>query len=324
VKAVIVAGGGDGYATDLTRRIEAQGVPLVRVDPGDREALGRELVDADALLCNRLEPGDTEGATRLRLVQALSAGADRVDAAAVPAGCTLCNLFGHEQAMAEWVLMAMLALSRRALTYDRRLREGDWAADLPWEVELSGRVVATVGYGHIGRRVAELSRAIGMDVVAVTRSPSPGRADGLRRLAGIDELAGVLDEADFAVVAVPSTPDTRGLIDAAELRCLGPDGYLVNVARGDVVDERALYEALREGTIAGAAVDVWYRYPRGGAQRFPSDYPIHELDNVLMAPHVSGRTTGTQERRAAFLAEQLRRLEEGRPLENVLAVAPPS
>ena len=101
--------------------------------------------------------------------------------------------------MAEWVLMAMLALSRRALTYDRRLREGDWAPDLPWEVELSGRVVATIGYGHIGRRVAELARAMGMDVIAATRSPSPERADGLGRLAGLDELGSVLEEADFAV-----------------------------------------------------------------------------------------------------------------------------
>ena len=324
MKAVIVAGGGDGYATDLTRRIEAHGVPLVRVDPGDPEALRRELADADALLCNRLEPGDTEGAGRLRLVQALSAGADRVDPAAVPPGCTLCNLFGHEQAMAEWSLMAMLALSRRLLTYDRRLREGDWAPNLPWELELSGRVVAAVGYGHIGRRVAELARAVGMDVVAATRSPSPERADGLRRLAGLDELGDVLAEADFAVVAVPSTPETRGLIGAPELELLGADGYLVNVARGDVVDERALYEALRDGVIAGAAIDVWYRYPRGGARTLPSEHPIHELDNVLMAPHVSGRTTGTQERRAAFLAEQLRRLEAGRSLENVLAIGPPS
>lgn len=320
----MVAGGGDGYATDLLRRIEAQGVQLVRVDPGDAEGLRREVADADALLCNRLDPVDTDGAQRLRLVQALSAGADRVDPAAVPPGCTLCNLFGHEQAMAEWVLMAMLALSRRVLIYDRGLRAGDWSPSLPWELELTGRVVATIGYGHIGGRVAELARALGMEVVAATRSPSPERGAGLRRLAGLDELGAVLEEADFAVVAVPSTPDTRGLVGAAELERLGPDGFLVNVARGDVVEERALYEALRDGTIAGAAIDVWYRYPRGGAQTLPSEYPFHELDNILMAPHVSGRTTGTQERRAAFLADQLRRLDQGRPLENVLAVGPPS
>jgi phosphoglycerate dehydrogenase-like enzyme len=324
VKTVIVAGGGDGYATDLARRIEAEGVALVRVDPGDGEALRRELADADALLCNRLEPSDTESANGLRLVQALSAGADRVDPEAVPPGCMLCNLFGHEQAIAEWALMAMLALSRRLLTYDRRLREGDWASSLPWEIELAGRVVGTIGYGHIGRRVAEVARAVGMDVVAATRSPSDERAQGLRCLLSLDDLGALLAEADFAVVAVPSTDGTRGLVGARELERLGPAGFLLNVARGDVVDERALYEALRDGTIAGAALDVWYRYPRGGAPTHPSALPFHELENVLMTPHVSGRTTGTQARRAAFLAEQLRRLADGRPLENVLAVGPRS
>jgi phosphoglycerate dehydrogenase-like enzyme len=324
VKAIVVAGAGDGYASDLTRRIEALGVALVRVAPEDRDALRRELAGADALLCTRLEPADTEGATGLRLVQALSAGADRVDPAAVPPGCALCNLFGHEQAIAEWCLMAMLALSRRLVTYDRRLREGDWAPDLPWELELAGRVVGTIGYGHIGRRVAELARAVGMDVVAATRSPSEERAAGLRRLVSFDDLGALLDEADFAVVAVPSTDETRGLVGAEQLARLGPGGYVLNVARGDVVDERALYEALRDGTIAGAAIDVWYRYPRGGARTLPAELPFHELENVLMTPHVSGRTTGTQERRAAFLAEQLRRLADGRPLANVLAVGPPS
>ena len=318
MKAVVVAPAGDGYAADLARRVEAEGVPLVTVDPAEPDALRRELADADALLCNRLQPGDTESAGRLRLVQALSAGADRVDPAAIPPGCALCNLFGHEQAMAEWVLMAMLALSRRLLTYDRRLREGDWSPDLPWETELAGRVVGTIGYGHIGRRVVELASAVGMDAVGATRSPSAHRLGGVRRLVGLDALGSLLEEADFAVVAVPSTDDTRGLVGAPELERLGSGSYLVNVARGDVVDETALYEALRDGTIAGAALDVWYRYPRGGAPTLPSALPFHELDNVVIAPHVSGRTSGTQERRAAFIAQQLRRLADGRPLENVL------
>jgi len=159
-----------------------------------------------------------------------------------------------------------------------------------------------------------------MDAVAATRSPYPERAHGLRRLVGLEDLGGLLAEADFAVVAVPSTADTRGLVGAAELERLGPDGFLVNVARGEVVDQRALYEALRDGVIGGAALDVWYRYPRGGARTLPSDFAFHGLENVVMAPHVSGHTIGTQERRATFLVEQLRRLEEGRPLENVLAV----
>ncbi|MEX2210560.1 MAG: 2-hydroxyacid dehydrogenase [Gaiellaceae bacterium] len=321
MKVVVVARPEDGYASELARGIEAAGVPLVWVEPGDREALRRELHDAEALLCNRLEPGDTAGAARLRLVQALSAGADSVDPAALPPGCALCNLYGHEEAIAQWALLGMLAVSRQLLWYDRRLREGDWSSDLPLERELAGRVVGTIGYGHIGRRVAELARAFGMEAVAVTRSPSDSRAGGLRWLRGLDEVDALMNEADFVCVAVPLAAETRGLVGASELDALGPQGVLVNVARGDVVDERALFDALRGRRIGGAALDVWYQYPsRGDGPSLPSSLPFHELDNVVMTPHVSGRTVETRERRASFLVEQLRRLADGRELENVLAV----
>lgn len=311
---------GDGYSAELARRVEEAGIGLARVQPGDSDALRRELADADAVLCNRLEPADTAGASRLRLVQALSAGADRVDPAALPPGCTLCNLYGHEQAIAEWALLGMLAVSRHVVVYDRRLREGHWSPGLPMEHELAGRVVGTIGYGHIGRRVVELARALGMEAVAVSRSPTPQRAAGVRWLGGREDVTRLMEEADFAVVATPLTDDTRGLVGARELDALGPDGVLVNVARGEIVDEQALYEALRDRSIGGAALDVWYRYPRGGEGAAPSAFPFHELDNVVMTPHVSGRSHGTRERRARFLVEQLRRLERGAPLENVLAV----
>jgi phosphoglycerate dehydrogenase-like enzyme len=123
------------------------------------------------------------------------------------------------------------------------------------------------------------------------------------------------------LVAVPLVDETRGLIGERELELLGPDGYLLNVARGEVVDERALYEALRDRRIAGAAVDVWYRYPGSRDERtLPSELPFHELENVVMTPHVSGRSEGTRDGRVAFAVEQLVRLAEGRELENVVAV----
>lgn len=319
---VVFAVRGDGYAAHLASRVEEAGIALVRAEPGD--ALRRELADADVLICNRLEPADTEGATRLRLVQALSAGADGVDARALPPGCALCNLYEHEDAIAEWALMGVLAVSRHLLVYDRRLREGDWSPGLPTERELRGRTLGTIGYGHIGRRVVQLARAFGMEAVAVTRAPAGERAAGLRWLGALDEVGRLMRESDVAVVAVPLTDETRGLVGAAELDLLGPDGILANVARGDIVDERALYEALRDRRIAGAALDVWYRYPRRGESAHPSELPFHELDNVVMTPHVSGRSEGTRLGRARFLVEQLRRLEEGRPLENIVAVGPRS
>jgi phosphoglycerate dehydrogenase-like enzyme len=267
--------------------------------------------DADAVVCGRLGSEDVRGATRLRLVQSLSAGADGIDRAALPPDCVLCNVYEHELAIGEWCLGAMLALAHRLREFDADLRRGEWhrderGGDYPVPDLLHGRTVGTIGHGHIARRVLELARSFGME----TRS--------VRRTAGdLDEL---MRTSDWVVVACPLTDETRGLVGARELDLLGPDGYLVNPARGPVVDERALYEALRDGRIAGAAIDTWYRYPDPVSQTvLPSELPFHELANVLLSPHVSGRSELTTRRRWAFVAAQLQRLERGEPLENVVA-----
>ena len=290
--------------------------PQVTVRLATEESLAGELAEADAVLCYRLRPEDLAQAAQLRLVQALSAGADGVDPTAVPDGAVLCNVRGHERTMAEWVLMALLALPRKVVLLDRDLREGLWHRqggdhlDLG-DPELEGKTVALVGYGQIGRAVEALVTPLGARTLAVTRRPR----DGARPLA---ELADCLRNADFAVISLPGQAGT--LVGARELDALGPSGYLVNVGRGSVVDEDALYTALCEGHISGAAIDVWYSYPREeGEVVQPSRHPFHELDNVLMSPHASGRSSLAWRRRWEFVGEQIRRLERGEELENVLA-----
>lgn len=283
-----------------------------------------ELVDepasADAIVCNRLTRDDTRGAERLRLVQALSAGADSIEREALPPGCALCNAYAHEDAIGEWVVMAMLALTRNLIPYDRALRGDEWLRP-SLERELRGRTLGSIGFGHIAWRVADLARAFGMEVAAVTRSPSAERAAGLAWLGRFDELDRLLRESEFVLVGVPLTPETDGLIGARELDLLGPEGYLVNPARGAVVEEQALYEALRDRRIAGAALDVWWRYPkRRGERTPPSAFPFGELDNVVLTPHVSGRTLGTERGRREFVVAQLERLARGEPLENVVTI----
>ena len=320
---VVVGANDESLAEELRERLD--GFEIVRVHRDDRDALRRELAGADAVLTNRLEVEDTRDATRLRLAQALSAGADRLDAAALPPGCALCNVHGHEEAVAQWALMAMLALTRHLLPYDRDLRQGRWHRwppdALPAERTLEGRVLGSIGYGPIGRRTAELARAVGMETVAVTRRPSPEREAGLGWLGGLDEVDRLMREAEVALVALPLTRDTRGIVDARRLELLGADGYVVNVARGELVQEEALYRALRDGAIAGAAIDVWYAYPSGpGEEVAPSRLPFHELENVVMTPHVSGRSEQTWRRRHDFFVAQLERLRDGRELHNVVAV----
>jgi phosphoglycerate dehydrogenase-like enzyme len=318
LRVVLAVGEGDDIAPSLVER--APGMEVVRIR--EHAALAAALTVADAVVCNRLDPADTRSAQKLRLVQATSAGADRIDRAALPRGCVLCNAYEHEDAIGEWVVMAVLALTRHLLRYDRALRESDWSRGLPLERELRGRTIGTVGFGHIGRRVVELAAAFGMDAIAVTRSPRPERASagGLRWLGPFDDLDRLFSEADVAVVCVPLAEETRDLVGARQLDLLGPEGYLANIARGAIVQERPLYEALRDGRIAGAALDVWWNYPQTRTARAaPAAYPFHELENVVMTPHVSGRAEGTRRGRTAFVVEQLIRLAEGRPLQNVLA-----
>jgi phosphoglycerate dehydrogenase-like enzyme len=304
----------------LAERLRSAGVDLVVAPRSEADVLRRALREADVLLCHRLEPGELDGAPRLRLVQALSAGADSVDLAALPPGCPLCNVYEHERGIAEWALMAMLALSRRLLPHDRSLREGNWRRrDGFVPSELRDRILGCLGWGHIARATAELAGAFGVRTVAVTRSPAGERRQAVDRLAGLDGVDDLLRDADFALVALPLSEETRGLVGSRELELLGPGGYLLNPARGQIVQERPLYEALRDGRIAGAALDVWYRYPRGSTARTPpADCPFWELDNVVMTPHNSGWTAQTRDGRASFVLAQLGRLERGEPLENVV------
>jgi phosphoglycerate dehydrogenase-like enzyme len=308
---------------DGERILRATGADIAIVDE-QSPAYAKTIATADALITRRLIPKDVALASRLRLVHAVGTGVENIDASALPRGCALCNAYGHENIVAEWVLGAILALRRDVVTYDREIRLGRWP-DLTDGAkhtrELRGRILGLVGYGHIGRRTAELARGIGMRTIAVTRTPDPAHANGAEWLGGLGDLPRLLTESDVVVVCLPLNADTEGLIGPRELKQLGEDGLLVNVGRGPVVEEHALYEALRDRTIAGAAIDVWYHYgTRRGDTIMPSDEPFWELDNIVMSPHIAGVSRESSERRWRFIGEQLTRLIAGEPLENIVTV----
>jgi phosphoglycerate dehydrogenase-like enzyme len=292
----------------------------------DSAELTASIVDADVVVGSHLTADELGHAQRLKLVQVFGTGYDGIAIEALPAGCTLCNVQEHDIAIAEWSLMAMLALARRLLPTDRDFRRGVWGDAYRFEgtptPDLRGRTLGTVGAGTIAAEIIRLGQAIGMNAVAVTRTPTAARERDLNVswLRGLDALTDLFTEADFVVIAVPLNDETRGLIGAREFEALGPSGYLLNVGRGPVVEEEALYHALVSGTIAGAGLDVWYRYPTAVDEvTLPASFPFWELDNVLMTPHISGFSESTFNRRWEFIAKQILRVAEDQPLENVVA-----
>jgi phosphoglycerate dehydrogenase-like enzyme len=302
----------EGFRRAITAPVELIPAPGVADDQ-----LAPLLAGADALISRRFTAAMAASAPNLRLIHTPGAGTNEIDFAAVPPHTTVCNVYGHEHSIAEYVFMTMLALNRDLLNMDRRFRQHDWSdrAGGP-QRELRGRKLGIIGLGRIGSEIARRARVFGMPVIAATRTPDPDRARelGLARLAGMEGLGSLLEEADVVVVAVPLAPETEGLLGAAELARMKPDALLINVARGPVIDEDALYEALAGRQIGGAAIDVWYRYPEDRVSGPSSSRPFHELDNVIMTPHIAGWTHGTFAHRWARMNENLRRLAAGEPL----------
>ncbi|GAA2420705.1 2-hydroxyacid dehydrogenase [Actinomadura vinacea] len=298
----------------------------------DEAAVIPDLAGAEVFVGPAFTPEMGRAARRLRLVHVAGAGVDAVDRAALPPGTILANTFHHGRSIAEYAAMALLALNRELLVQDRELRAGRWHSSvydpaLSAPPVLAGQTVGLIGFGHIGGLAWERLRGFGMRGVAVGSRARPddreraGR-NGLEWLGGPDRLHELLAGSDAVIVSVPLGPATEGLIGAAELAAMKPSALLVNVGRGPLVDERALYEALRDRRIRGAAIDVWYRYPAAGERTAePSRFPFGELDNVLMTPHSSGVTAETYTGRIGDIAANITRLAEGGPLERVVARA---
>lgn len=283
--------------------------------------IARLVADADAFVGAEFKAAWTVHNPRsLRLVQSSGAGTDGIAREALPPACAVCNVYGHERAVAEHTFMLMLALQRRLFAQDAGLRKGNWGWANRLLPELRGRRLLILGLGRIGRELTRWAQFFEMPVSAVTRTPSPKRSAllGIDVAAGFADLPKLLPEADFVAVAVPATPETENLIGDKEFGVMKRTAFLINVGRGPVVNEAALYNALKARIIAGAGIDVWYTYPGAGEDRLPSQYPVQELDNIIMTPHNGGSSPETMRYRWAAIAENLRRLEAGEPLLNIV------
>jgi phosphoglycerate dehydrogenase-like enzyme len=216
----------------------------------------------------------------------------------------------HAVNMSEFILMMMLGLAYHINEAYNMMQRRHWndQRQLHLPRELGGTTVGLIGYGAIGRQTAAVCRHMGMHVLALRRSiqqEQPG-ATFYRR----EQLADFLGRSDFVVLSAPLTEETYHMIDAAALAAMKPTAYLINIARGDLVDEPALIEALRQRRLAGAALDVFAQEP------LPDDSPLWQLDNVILTPHIAGTTPNYERRAAEIFVDNIRRFVAGQPLKN--------
>ena len=255
------------------------------------------------------------GAENLRWFQLWSAGADWLQdhPAAAERDFILTSASGvHPIQITEHIFAFLLSFARGVPQALRAQQDHQWrhlsAADV---FELAGKRMVLVGVGAIGARTAEVARAMGMSVVGVKRDPSES-IPGIETMVGPDQLLGVLPEADVVVLTVPYTAETEHMIDERALRAMKPAAYLINIGRGQTVDESALVRALEEGWIAGAGLDVFAEEP------LPEDSPLWDIENVIITGHYAGISPHYDERAMAILLENLERYREGQPLKNVV------
>lgn len=274
----------------------------------------QQLAGADVLFGPTSIPREfIEAAPNLRWFQVINAGVDRLaQEGLLDRGFVVTNVSGLVAvSIAEWVMGTALMLAKNLHQAVRAQGERRWSA---WRVgELAGQTMGIAGLGAIGRETARRARAFDMRVIASRRTAAPGAADpDCDEVVSYDDLARLLHESDYLVLCVPLTAETHHLIGARELAMMKPTATLVNIARGAVVDQEALIAALRQGTIAAAALDVFDPEP------LPAESPLWGMANVIMTPHVSGSIEGYGRRSAELFVENLGRFVSGEKLMNVV------
>ena len=285
-------------------------IEIVTVDENDNASFRREIEAAEVLL-HVLEPVTAtmiEGAHKLRLIQKIGVGLNTIDRAAAAArGIKVANMPGtNSAAVAEHTLMLMLAVLRQVVTLDAATRRGTgWTLPpqaLERSGEIGGRTVGLLGYGAVSRHLAPVLRALGARVIYHDRVRPPDDPPGYV------SLESLVSEADILSLHIPLTDETHGLLGDEMIAKMKPGAILVNAARGELVEEEALATALRNGSLAGAALDVFATEP------VTPNNPLLQLSNVVVTPHVAWLTPETIDRSLQVVVENVRRLQENQPL----------
>jgi phosphoglycerate dehydrogenase-like enzyme len=302
----------------VPQRLRAEFPEVEVVHRTDYTDLEQQIRDADVYIGWSLRPEQLRAASRLRWIHSPAAAVHQLMSPELAASDIIVTNARevHGPVVAEHALALMMALAKRLPSCMRYQRQHFWGQEALWHErprprELAGSTLCLVGLGSIGRNVAQRALALGMRVRCVRQHPSIDAANTLAgdlKVAAPSALDSFLEEADFVVLAAPLTAETEGMMNAGRLAKMRPEAYLINVARGPLVDQAALLAALKGRKIAGAALDV---FP---AEPLPTDSPFWDLENLIITPHSAGITERLWERHYVLIAENLRRFLSGVPL----------
>lgn len=317
---------GSAFDLDIEEAVfEGMDVTVRPVDVESTDDLISELADVDAVIDRLLAAPYTaeviDALDRCRVIVRCGIGVDALDTErAAERGIYVANVPVYcQDEVSEHTIMLLLALQRDLMVYDSAMKEGVWAQDVTTSTvhRLRGRTLGLVGFGTIARLVAEKAQVFGMDVVA-----SDPYVDAAEMAEAGVEKAGfedVLDVADVVSLHAPLVEETRGTMDAAAFERMKETAYLINVARGGLVVEADLIDALREDEIAGAGLDVFAVEPSSQGDGFPSfESPLRSFENVVLTPHVAWFSQEANDERRRTAAEDVRRVLEGETPENAV------
>ena len=313
----------------VTREILPEGLELLKknfdVDlwtdyaPPSKETIKEHIKDADAILTMLSDKIDAEiinAAPKLKIIAQLAVGYDNIDLeAAKKRGIYVTNTpDALTDASADFSFALLMAITRRVVEADKYVRAGNWK--VAWHpsmmlgAPLRGTTLGIIGAGRIGQAMAKRGRGFDMKILYFNRSAKPEfeKECGAKRV----DLDTLLKESDFVSLHVPLNDQTRGLINAEKLELMKKTAYLISNARGPVIEEKALYEALKKHKIAGAALDVFCQEPT------PANNPLLELDNIVVAPHISSANTATRTKMSVMNAEDIIAVLTGKEPKNIV------
>jgi phosphoglycerate dehydrogenase-like enzyme len=283
--------------------------------------------DVDVIASGSVPGEYIRKASKLQMIQAFGAGIDKVDIDAVRArgDIIVCNSHLNSAEVAEYAVSLLFAVAKNTIPSDRELRAGNWihrwGGPIP-NVEIRGKRVLIIGLGHIGVDIAKRLRCFEVTIIAATLSGTSGNADFVDQVVRIDEVRPHVEDSDFIILALPLTDQSKGLVDREFLSWMKPTSILVNISRGQIVDELALYEALKGKRIHGAGIDVWWRYPTKWRETAipPADVPFHELDNIVISPHRAAYSENIERELYQFAGENILRFIRGETPLNIIDI----